>query len=248
MPPVSIFIPAKDEAAYIGGLLTDLSAQNYAGDLEVVVYDAGSIDDTREIVRRHSVEVREGGPVNIARNKGVRQASHGLVIMLDADVQIASDFVHKAVREFQRRDIDIATAWNVPYVKQPVRADKYLLIQLGWLVAQVYQWLKQFSNTPRLTSTFVILTKSAWEQAGGFDENVYRGGDTDFAIRAVRAGCRFRFLGSVSLEVSARKAVTIGILRYFLVTCRMNRVLAKEKLTRVRYEEVTGDRNYFQNK
>lgn len=248
MPPISIFIPAKNESDHIGNLLVDLGQQEYAGELEIVVYDAGSSDGTQAITKQHNVEIRSGGPVNEARNKGMDVAAHNLAIMLDADTRVAPNFVSRAVLEFRRRNLDIATAWNIPFVQREINWYKKLLIWIGWTLGQIYQWVKQFSITPRLTSTFVIMKRSAWQAAGGFDEEVYRGGDTEFVIRAVQAGCRYRFLNLVSVQVSARKALTIGILRYFLITMRMNRVLANERLTRRRYEAITGDRNYFSNK
>jgi cellulose synthase/poly-beta-1,6-N-acetylglucosamine synthase-like glycosyltransferase len=46
-PPVSIVVPARDEAALIGRSIGSLLAQNYRGALRVVLVDDGSNDGRR---------------------------------------------------------------------------------------------------------------------------------------------------------------------------------------------------------
>ena len=50
-PPVTVVVPARDEASVIGRTLRSLLAQDYAGPLTIVLVDDGSSDGTGEIAR-----------------------------------------------------------------------------------------------------------------------------------------------------------------------------------------------------
>ena len=50
-PPVTVVVPARDEAPVIGRTLRSLLAQDYAGPLTIVLVDDGSSDGTGEIAR-----------------------------------------------------------------------------------------------------------------------------------------------------------------------------------------------------
>ncbi|MBR0708832.1 glycosyltransferase [Bradyrhizobium liaoningense] len=85
---VSVVIPAKNVAAYIGETLA--SALTQAEVTEVIVVDDGSIDETVAIVhairdpRLHLMSNDSAG-VSAARNLGARHASGEWLLFLDAD-------------------------------------------------------------------------------------------------------------------------------------------------------------------
>ncbi|GAA1710252.1 hypothetical protein GCM10009809_03240 [Isoptericola hypogeus] len=97
-PAVSVVIPARDAAEHLPDALGSLGRQGPGGsdlgdDLEVVVVDDGSVDDTDDVLaeagahlRRLSV-VRHSVPrgVSAARNHGVRRSSGAWVTFLDPD-------------------------------------------------------------------------------------------------------------------------------------------------------------------
>ncbi|WFU76866.1 MULTISPECIES: glycosyltransferase [unclassified Bradyrhizobium] len=86
--PVSVVIPAKNVAAYIGETLVSALAQSEVG--EVIVVDDGSSDDTVAIVRamrdpRLRLMTNDSAGVSAARNLGARHASGDWLLFLDAD-------------------------------------------------------------------------------------------------------------------------------------------------------------------
>lgn len=86
-PRISVVICAYNAAATIGECLTHTCRLDYP-DLEVIVVDDGSTDDTSNIARRHPrarvIEMPHAG-LSAARNEGFRVATGELVAYLDSD-------------------------------------------------------------------------------------------------------------------------------------------------------------------
>lgn len=100
-PLVSIIIPCYNKAQYLGETLASVADQTYS-DIEVLVVDDGSPDDTQTVVEEwqrqmtnlHYLHQENAGP-SAARNNGIR-ASHGKYVMaLDADDKLAPTYVER---------------------------------------------------------------------------------------------------------------------------------------------------------
>jgi cellulose synthase/poly-beta-1,6-N-acetylglucosamine synthase-like glycosyltransferase len=105
-PPVSIFVPAFNEAENIEAALEALRTLDYPN-YEVIVVDDGSTDDTFDRARRfagrhgncdmHIYRKPNGGKWS-AHNFAFRRSVAELVLCLDADSRIDSDSLQKMVR------------------------------------------------------------------------------------------------------------------------------------------------------
>ncbi len=90
-PLVSVIVPAHDAAAFIQATLESALAQTYA-QLEVIVVDDGSRDDTAALVeataardRRITLLRQANAGVAAARNHGLAASRGSLIALLDAD-------------------------------------------------------------------------------------------------------------------------------------------------------------------
>ena len=95
-PVVSVVIPAKNAAAYIGETIASALAQ--ADVAEVIVVDDGSTDDTVAIVQairdpRLRLMRNDASGVSAARNFGARGARGDWLMFLDADDRLRLDAV-----------------------------------------------------------------------------------------------------------------------------------------------------------
>ncbi|TVR27491.1 MAG: glycosyltransferase family 2 protein, partial [Nitriliruptor sp.] len=108
MPEVSIVVPARDVAAYVGDLLGDLRAQRFT-DMEVLLVDDRSSDGTREVLERHAqadarFRLLDGagtGPSD-ARNLALDHAEGELLAFVDADDRVSPGYLatmHAAMRD-----------------------------------------------------------------------------------------------------------------------------------------------------
>ncbi len=88
-PSVSVIIPAYNQAGFVTAALDAVAAQEYPGELEVIVVDDGSPDDVSEVAEAHPINARvirqENMGVSGARNTGMREATGEYFAFLDAD-------------------------------------------------------------------------------------------------------------------------------------------------------------------
>ncbi|MDX8414289.1 MAG: glycosyltransferase family 2 protein [Mariprofundales bacterium] len=108
IPTVSIIIPAYNEAASIGSVVTDV--RTHFPNVEVLVIDDGSIDHTGEIARQAgaSVIIQPYNKGNGAAVKcGIRAASGDILVMMDGDGQHHAEDISKLLACFPVYDFVI---------------------------------------------------------------------------------------------------------------------------------------------
>jgi cellulose synthase/poly-beta-1,6-N-acetylglucosamine synthase-like glycosyltransferase/peptidoglycan/xylan/chitin deacetylase (PgdA/CDA1 family)/spore germination protein YaaH len=103
-PAVTVVIPAFREETVIVATVKSLLAQDYAGELDVIVVDDGSPDDTCGVAQRAfagnpavRVLTKANGGKASALNHGIRQASGEIIVALDADTLFDPDAVTQLV-------------------------------------------------------------------------------------------------------------------------------------------------------
>lgn len=193
---VSIVIPTLNEEGVLDNLLGDIDRQTFT-DWEVVVADAGSVDATCAIARRHGARVVKGGLPAAGRNAGAAAARGDVLLFLDADVRLTHpDFLRLAVTEYGARTLDIATARIHPMSSR--RRDRILhSMYNGYAEAM----RPVFAHAPGF---FIIIRKQLFDMVGGFDESIRLSEDHDLTNRASKRG-RFGILRSVRIHVSTRR-------------------------------------------
>lgn len=93
-PPISVLIAAYNEAKVIDATLRSVLDTDYTGDMEIIVVDDGSQDDTAALVaamtetdtRIRLIRQANRGKA-MALRTGLHAARHGIVVTLDADTQ-----------------------------------------------------------------------------------------------------------------------------------------------------------------
>ena len=187
---VSVIIPTFNCGPYIGGALKSVAAQNYR-DLEIIVVDDRSTDDTFEMVTASGIPCRyvrnEGvqGPAG-ARNFGIRQSEATYLAFLDADDQWLP---HKLERQIQELDADHSLLaiggqmipWDSTLPKtNDDRPGSQLLVQKFSFAEMVVK--------NRLATPTVVCRRDAVTTAGGFDESMHISEDYDLWLRLSRVG------------------------------------------------------------
>lgn len=87
---VSVVMRSFNEAWAIGDTIRQLSAQDFAGEIELIVIDSGSTDESVEIIGSAApakfIRIPPGTYVpGVVLNRGAREASHDWIVYLNAD-------------------------------------------------------------------------------------------------------------------------------------------------------------------
>jgi glycosyltransferase involved in cell wall biosynthesis len=188
MPEVSVVIPTRDRSRLLGLTLHSVLWQRGV-DLEVVVVDDGSTDDTAETVagladpRIRLVRHDTAQGVSAARNRGITEAHGRWVAFLDDDDLWAPDKLAcqlEAARGTGR-------AW---VYTGAVNVDQDLRVLEGGPPPppdRVVELLGSYNPVPAGASN-VVVHADTLARAGAFDRGLRRSEDWDLWIRLARLG------------------------------------------------------------
>jgi chlorobactene glucosyltransferase len=161
-PKVSILIPARNEEQTIGSLLTCLQDLDYP-EFEVIVCNDHSSDNTEEILNWFSGEdhrfqwflgekLQDGWlGKNFACHQLAQKASGKYFVFLDADVELSSDAITKAVYYFQHRQLSLLSVF--PQQKTESFAEKITVPVMNWILQSLLPMnLVQKLNAPSVSA------------------------------------------------------------------------------------------------
>ena len=112
----SVIIPTLNEEHFVGNILTDLQKQTHKP-YEIFVVDGQSNDNTQKVVKSFKNITLMNGPRNQGqqRNLAASKAKGEMLLFLDADAKIDSDFIEKSLKEMKNRNLNVAIPKYVPY-------------------------------------------------------------------------------------------------------------------------------------
>ncbi len=161
-PKVSILIPARNEEAVIGQLLTGLQQLDYP-DYEVIVCNDHSSDNTEEILNWFAGEdnrihwfLGEKLPVdwlgkNFACHQLAKKATGKYLIFLDADVKLSRDAITKAVSFFQGKKLSLLSVF--PQQKMETFAEQMIVPVMNWILQSLLPMiLVRKTNFPSISA------------------------------------------------------------------------------------------------
>jgi glycosyltransferase involved in cell wall biosynthesis len=185
-PLVSVIIPAYNAAASIGAALDSVVAQRVP-ELEVLVVDDGSRDDTAAAVAAHPVGARllrqaNAGPA-AARNAAAAQARGEWLAFLDADdvwfperlaLQLAAARAYPAAELWCGDFIGLAAETATPPCPPPpTRAPEPV-----WVTLDDLAW-----HNSEVATSAVLVRRTAFAEVGGFDTRFRGPEDYDLWLR-----------------------------------------------------------------
>ena len=181
-------------------------------DLEMIIADANSKDNTREIAKFYGCRVVEGGLPAAGRNNGARVARGDILIFADSDTIWPDNFLILAIAEFEKRRLDVAGTLQTPirngYIIKDIENKFY------YELANFFMKLMENSRRPFM-QVCMFVRKEVHETIGGFDESIWFGEDFEYAVRAVHRGYRFGILDNEKIQLSSRRFEKEGFLLAF---------------------------------
>ena len=198
---ISIIIPTYNEEEYLPKLLESIKSQDFT-DYEVIVADAQSDDNTREIAKDYGCVVVEGGLPGPGRNRGAEVAQGEILLFLDSDLELTENYLSNVVEEFESEELGIAITQMTPLSEK--KRDKYLHDLANWFMIAVE------NIKPHGAGCYGIISKELHDEVGGFDENLNFGEDTDYIERVAEIS-EFKVLRNARIGVSTRRLEEEGL-------------------------------------
>ena len=91
LPLISIVVTTRNNHATLEACLSSIKQQTYPN-VELVIIDNNSTDDTKDIAKRYTNKVFNRGPErSTQRNFGVQKARGEYVLIIDSDMELAPD-------------------------------------------------------------------------------------------------------------------------------------------------------------
>lgn len=201
---VSVIVTTRDVARTLDACLRSIRSQDHS-DIELIVVDNRSTDDTVRIAAAHADVVVNAGPERSAqRNVGVRMASGEWILWVDADMVLGPTVVSSALRSARESG---AVAVSIPE----------RTIGPGFWTACRALERSCYLDDPSLFNPR-LLRREYLLELGGFDETMAGPEDTDLRHRLMEAGAALAHCeafidhdeGHLTLREVVRKRIYYG--------------------------------------
>lgn len=203
---VSIIVPTYNRESTIKQCIESIIGQNYKYELEIIISDDGSTDNTLTIVKdfgdklillQKPAECTDQG-ASYARNRGLSIATGTLIGFLDSDDFYLPTYLNVVVKEFNDPEIGYTFA----------RAKKELLKADGSI--KLIPWTREkmscldvkyhvLFRAYNINTNVIIFRRNILDRIGLFDTSLSNGEDSDMWIRIseISKGKFIDFYGAV---------------------------------------------------
>src|SRR5215217_4571498 len=219
---ISVVAPIRNEGPNVDHFVSDLAAQDFMGELEVLVADGNSEDGSAERLRDSAwsaglnlrVLQNPAGWVSPGLNTCIKEARGDLIVRLDCHSRYPSDYLRRCAELSERTG-----AWNVggrlvPTGTTPM--ERAVACAMDSPFGGI-GWTRAGSRGPVTTDTvtFGAFRPEAFEHAGLFDEELIRNQDDEFNLRLRRAGGQIMLDPEILVMYRPRGSIARVWLQYY---------------------------------
>jgi glycosyltransferase involved in cell wall biosynthesis len=208
---ISVVAPMWNEARHIEQLVADLAAQDFDGEVELLVADGRSTDGSVELLEaaaeRHGVEVRVlDNParwVSAGLNACIREATGDLIVRVDCHSGYPPDYLRRCAVVAEETGADNVGGIFVPRGETGV--ERAVATAMDSPFGGIH-WTRHGETGRHDVDTvpYGAFRPRAFELAGLFDESLVRNQDDEFNLRLRRAGGRIVLDPSIQIFYTPR--------------------------------------------
>ncbi|MCE7009478.1 glycosyltransferase [Kibdelosporangium philippinense] len=195
-PPVSVIVPAYNESANIVATVQSLLANTHTADVEVIVVDDGSTDDTADLVLAlgqpgvRVVRQRNSGK-SVALNTGIAHAAHDILILVDGDTVFEPETIGHLVQPMIDPTVG-AVSGNTKVANRRSLLGRWQHLEYCAGSNLDRQILNALQCIPTVPGAIGAFRREALRQVGGISSQTIAE-DTDLTIAITRAGWRVTY-------------------------------------------------------
>lgn len=186
---ISVIIPVYNAEKSIEKSLNSIKNQTWIGDFEIIIVDDGSIDQSKNVIKKFITEnanlnivfiSQENGGVSKARNVAIKKATGDFIAFLDSDDEWLVEKTQKQMRFLENPGFQIdflATKRLNHQLKYPYKPDETNLSEITFR--------KLLFRNEAQPST-VIFRRRIVENTGFFDDEQEYGEDLNYWLKISR--------------------------------------------------------------
>jgi succinoglycan biosynthesis protein ExoA len=208
---VSVIAPMWNEADHVADVVGDLAAQDFGGEVELIIADGRSTDDS--VARLRSAGEQHGLPVTIldnpnrwvsyALNACVEAARGDLIVRIDCHSRYPTDYLSRCVAAAEETGADNVGGIFVP--RGRTATERAVACAMDSPFGGIH-WTRHGSSERIEVDTvpYGAFRPAAFERAGLFDESLVRNQDDEFNLRLRIAGGRIVLDPSIRIYYTPR--------------------------------------------
>jgi glycosyltransferase involved in cell wall biosynthesis len=219
MTRISMILPCRNEAQFIGPCLDTLLASRVpAESLEILVVDGMSDDETRSIVARYATRYpgvrlldNPRRIVPAALNIGIAAATGEIIVRVDAHALYPSEYVPRLVEALETTGADNVGGRIVTLPQNDSPEAWAIALALSHPFGVGNSYFRIGTAAPRWVETvpYGCWRREVFDRIGGFDEELVRDQDDEFNYRLLRSGGRVLLVPDVVSYYFARDSVRL---------------------------------------
>jgi len=190
---VSVIIPAFNAESFLGEAIVSVLSQTYAN-IECIVIDDGSTDDTASVARGFEDRIRyvrqENAERSAARNAGIAMATGEYLSFLDADDSLSAAKIADQV-QFLLAHPECGAVYSKVRFFRGNGERSFLSLDRPTPSGDI---LEQLLYGNFITVHAPLLRKSSVEEVGGYNRALSYNEDWEFFLRLALSSVRFGFI------------------------------------------------------
>jgi glycosyltransferase involved in cell wall biosynthesis len=180
-PLVSIIIVGHNYGGFLDEAIGSALGQTYKN-IEVIVVNDGSTDDTNEVVKRYPVKLLEQEYLGVAkaRNRGIEYSSGLFFLCLDGDDKLAPSHIEKTLEKISKNPkVGFVTTGSKIWYVQTAFENILMPRKIRFRYAVFAGWVAALGP--------VLMRKSAFQGlSAGYDPTLPAHEDLDLAFRVLK--------------------------------------------------------------
>jgi succinoglycan biosynthesis protein ExoA len=233
---ISFILPIRNEKSFINKTLQSIFSQTIDEDFEIIVADGNSSDGTREILKNLQINnpniILIDNPEKIVStgfNRALNESKGDIIIRVDGHCEIAPDYIQKCLECLEKINAD-CVGGSTDHVASGLVGKSIKQAQSSFFGVGGVSFRKNIEKGQFVdTLAFGAYKREAFDQLGGYDEELVRNQDDEFNFRLIQNGWKIWLDPSIKSTYTPRNSFTGLFKQYFQYGFYKIRVMQKRR-------------------